>query len=397
MSVPDFVELKLKPREDRRLRAGHLWVYSNEIDTQATPLKAVEPGAIARVVAADGRFLGFAGVSSHSLIAARILSRDPGRAPGASLAVHRLKVALAIRDRLYGEPYYRALFSEGDFLPGLVVERFGDYVVLQAGTATMEAIKGEIVDAVVKVLSPAGVLWRNDSGAREAEGLGRYVEVAHGDVPADVKVVENGLEMTAPVQHGQKTGWFYDQRDNRARLARYRPGSVLDVFSYTGAWGLSAAARGAKATLVDASAQALEVGAGDAKRLGLDVTTLQGQAFDVMKALAEDGRRFDVVVVDPPAFVKRRKDLKAGLTAYQRANQLAMRLLERDGILVSCSCSWHVSLEDLLAVIQRAARHMDRLVQVLEIGGQSACHPVHPAIPETRYLKAVFCRVLPAG
>ena len=395
--MSDFPELKLKAREDRRLRAGHVWVYSNEIDTAATPLKGMETGAVARISGADGKFLGYAGVSPHSLIAARILSRDPAHVPGASLVVHRLKVALSLRERLYAEPHYRLCFSEGDLLPGLIVERFGDYAVLQAGTATMEAMKGGIVDAVVKVLKPAGVLWRNDSGAREAEGLERYVEVAHGEVPEQVPVVENGLQLTAPVHHGQKTGWFFDQRDNRARFARYRPRSVLDVFSYTGGWGLSAAARGATATLVDASAQALEVGAADAARLGLAVSTLQGPAFDVMKGLAEEGRRFEAVVVDPPAFVKRRKDLKAGLTAYQRANQLALRLLERDGILVSCSCSYHVSLEDLLTVVQRAARQVDRFVQVLEIGGQSACHPVHPAIPETRYLKAVFCRVLPAG
>lgn len=395
--MSDFPELKLKAREDRRLRAGHVWVYSNEIDTAATPLKGLETGAVARISGADGKFLGYAGVSPHSLIAARILSRDPAHVPGASLVVHRLKVALSLRERLYAEPHYRLCFSEGDLLPGLIVERFGDYAVLQAGTATMEAMKGGIVDAVVKVLKPAGVLWRNDSGAREAEGLERYVEVAHGEVPEQVPVVENGLQLTAPVHHGQKTGWFFDQRDNRARFARYRPRSVLDVFSYTGGWGLSAAARGATATLVDASAQALEVGAADAARLGLAVSTLQGQAFDVMKGLAEEGRRFEAVVVDPPAFVKRKKDLKAGLTAYQRANQLALRLLERDGILVSCSCSYHVSLEDLLTVVQRAARQVDRFVQVLEIGGQSACHPVHPAIPETRYLKAVFCRVLPAG
>ncbi|MFN2169001.1 MAG: class I SAM-dependent rRNA methyltransferase, partial [Anaerolineae bacterium] len=254
-----------------------------------------------------------------------------------------------------------------------------------------------IVDAVVKVLKPSGVLWRNDSGARDAEGLERYVEVARGKVPETVSVVENGLELTAPVHHGQKTGWFYDQRDNRAGFARYGPKTVLDVFSYTGAWGLSAASRGAAATLVDASGQALEVAARDAARLGLGVDILQGQAMDVMKALADESRRFEAVVVDPPAFVKRKKDLKAGLTAYQRANQLAMRLLERDGILVACSCSWHVSLEDLLGAIQRAARSVDRQLQVLEVGGQSACHPTHPAIPETRYLKALFCRVLPSG
>ncbi|NGX15868.1 class I SAM-dependent rRNA methyltransferase [Wenzhouxiangella sp. XN24] len=391
----DYPELRLKPREDRRPRAGHLWIYSNEVDTAATPLNKLPAGAIVRLMSAEDRFLGYAGVSPHSLIVARILSRDVAHPPDRSLVVHRLKVALAMRERLYGQGCYRALFADGDGLPGLVVDRFGDIVVLQAGTATMENMKGDIVDAVTKVYSPAGILWRNDSSARKLEGLERYVEVAAGEVPDEVRVVDNALELTAPLRTGQKTGWFYDQRDNRARLARYRPDSVLDVFSYTGAWGLAAAARGARAMLVDSSATALEVAERDAQRLGLEVETAEGQAFDVMKALADEGRSFAAVVVDPPAFIKRRKDQKAGLIAYQRANQLAMRLLERDGLLVSCSCSFHLSQEDHLVAIQRAARHLGRAVQVLELGGQSADHPSHPLIPETRYLKAVFCRIVP--
>lgn len=395
LTSPDFPELRLKPREDRRPRAGHLWVYSNEVDTAATPLTALAPGAIVRLNSAEGRFLGYAGVNPHSLIAARILSRDLAHPPDRSLVVHRLKVALALRERLYEDGCYRALFADGDGLPGLIADRYREFVVLQSGTATIEAMKGEIVDAVQKVLAPAGILWRNDAGVRELEGLDRYVEVAAGEVPDEVRLTEGGVEFTAPVRSGQKTGWYYDQRDNRARLARYRPASVLDVFSYTGAWGLSAAARGARATLVDASAAALEIAARDAERLGLEIETVQGQAFDVMKTLADEGRSFAAVIVDPPAFIKRRKDHKAGLAAYQRANQLAMRLLERDGLLVSCSCSFHLSQDDLLLAIQRAARHLGRAVQVLELGGQSADHPSHPLIPETRYLKAVFCRVVP--
>lgn len=393
-SAPDCPELRLKPREDRRLRAGHLWVYSNEVDTATTPLTAFEPGAIVRVNSAEGRFLGYAGVSPRSLIAARILARDLAHPPDRSLLVHRLKVALALRERLYAGGCYRALYADGDGLPGLIADRFGDVVVLQSGTAAMEAMKGAVVDAVQKVLAPTGILWRNDSGARDLEGLDRYVEVAAGEVPDEVRLVENGIEFTAAVRAGQKTGWFYDQRDNRARLARYQPASVLDVYGYTGAWGLSAAARGARATVVDSSAMALDTAERDAQRLGLTVETIQGQAFDVMKALADEGRSFDAVIVDPPAFIKRRKDQKAGLAAYQRANQLAMRLLERDGLLVSCSCSFHLSQDDLLLAIQRAARHMGRFVQVLELGGQAADHPSHPLIPETRYLKAVFCRVI---
>lgn len=392
----DLPELRLNAREDRRLRAGHLWIYSNEVDVQATPLKSLDPGALVRVVSDRGRFLGYAGVNPHALIAARILSRDPEHPPGKGLFVHRLNVALALRERLYPGGFYRLAFGESDLLPGLVADRYGPYVVLQAGTAAMEAMKGEVVDAVSSILEPKGMLWRNDSGAREMEDLPRYVEVAAGHVPEAVGVVENGVEYTAPVQSGQKTGWFYDQRDNRHRFARYRPASVLDVFCYTGAWGLSVAAGGARAAFVDASAQALEGVRTDGARLGVEAEVFQGNAFDVLRGLRDENRQFDAVVVDPPAFIKRKKDHRQGVAAYQRINQLAMLLLARDGLLVSCSCSHHLATDELVAAIQRAARHVDRFVQVLEIGGQSADHPVHPAIPETRYLKAVFCRVLPA-
>ncbi len=394
--APVLPELKLKARQDRRLRGGHLWIYSNEVDVAATPLKSFEPGDLVRVVSDRGRFLGYAGVHPHALIAARVLSRDPGHPPGRSLFVHRMRVARSLRDALYGNGCYRLLFGEADGVPGLVADRYGDIVVLQSATAAMERFKGEIIDAVRRELSPAGILWRNDGGARELEELDRYVEVAWGEVPEQVPVREGALEFMAPVREGQKTGWFYDQRDNRLRFARYPTESVLDVFCYTGAWGLGAASRGASASFVDASGQALQWVEAGAGRLGVEAELMQGNAFEVLRGLRDEGRRFRAVIVDPPAFIKRKKDFRGGLAAYQRINQLAMLLLERDGFLVSCSCSHHLSTADLLGALQRAARHVDRLVQVLEIGGQSADHPQHPAIPETAYLKTVFCRVVGA-
>lgn len=394
--LPELPELKLKAREDRRIRGGHLWIYSNEIDTAQTPVKAFEPGDVVSLVSDRGQFLGYAGVNPHSLIAARVLSRDPGRRPGRGLVKHRLNVALKLRDQLYPESCYRLMFGESDGLPGLVADRFGDYVVLQASTAAIERIKGEVVDAVNAVLNPAGILWRNDSGARDMENLERYVEVACGDVPERVPVREGSMEFMAPLHAGQKTGWFFDQRDNRLRFARYPAGKTLDAFCYTGAWGLGLAARGGQSAFVDASAQALAWVEEEGQRLGLPVETLQGNAFEVLRGLRDEGRRFDTVIVDPPAFIKRKKDFRQGLAAYQRINELAMRVMEPDGWLVSCSCSHHLSVSDLTAAIQRAARHLGRFVQVAEIGAQSADHPLHPAIPETRYLKALFCRVVSA-
>ncbi len=392
----DLSELRLRPGADRRLRAGHLWIYSNEIDTSAAPLKTLEPGAVVRVTSDRGRFLGYAGINPHALIAARLLSRDPARFPGVGFFKHRLNVALGLRRKLYPSGFGRLLFGESDGVPGLVADRYGDYVVLQTGTAAMEKMKGQIVDAITAVLEPRGILWRNDSGARDMESLERYVETASGRVPELVPVMDNDIEFRAPLHQGQKTGWFFDQQDNRRRFARYPVSRLLDVFCYTGPWGLGAALRGAAATFVDASAQAIGWVESEGDRLGVPTETLHGNAFEVLRGLRDEGRSFDAVVVDPPAFIKRRKDYRQGLAAYQRINQLAMLLLGAEGWLVSCSCSHHLPVADLLAALQRAARHVSRNLQVVEIGGQSADHPIHPAIPETRYLKAVFCRVTPA-
>ena len=392
MSLPPLI---LKKHEDRRLRAGHLWVFSNEVDIAATPLKAFQPGDAVEIQAANGQPLGTGYVNPNSLIAARILSRDARHPIGPSLLVHRLKVALALRERLYPKPYYRLAFGESDGLPGLVVDRYGPVLVAQITTAGMERMKQDIVAALQKVVAPTAILFRNDVGIRELEGLTLYSETALGTLPETAELEEHGQKFRVPLG-GQKTGWFFDQHDNRARLFRYiQDQRVLDVCSYVGAWGVQAATHGAKSvTCVDSSATALEWAGKNAAANGVSLDLREADAFDALKAAKESGERFDVVVLDPPAFVKRRKDLAAGREAYRRLNQLAMQVLERDGILVSCSCSHHMSGEDLLAAIQSAARHLDRDAQVLEQGMQAPDHPVHPAIPETAYLKAFYVRVV---
>jgi 23S rRNA (cytosine1962-C5)-methyltransferase len=388
--------LRLKHNEDRRIAAGHLWVFSNEVDTQATPLIAFKPGDICRVVSDRDKFLGFAYVNPKTLICARVLGRDPNYVPGARLLEHRLQTALALRERLYSQPFYRWVYGESDGLPGLVLERFGDVVVGQIGTAGMEAMKDQIAAAVREVVKPKAMLWKNDSGARELEGLPSYVEPAFGDVPNTVTLEENGVRFNVPLFEGQKTGWFYDQAFNRQSLLKYVRGkSVLDVFSYLGAWGLSAAKAGASdVTCVDSSASALELLSESAKANGLNVAIEKGDAFKVMETLIDQGRKFDVVVIDPPAFIKRKKEIPKGEAAYRRLNQLAMQLLNRDGILVSCSCSYHMSGDALMTAIQKAARHLNRLAQIVEMGGQAPDHPVHPGIEETRYLKSFVCRIV---
>ena len=389
-------ELRLKPREGRRLSAGHLWVFSNEVDTDRTPLSGFAPGALCRVIGDRDHFIGYAYVNPHALICARILGRDARHPPGRSLLVHRLQVALALRERLYPRPFYRLAHGESDGLPGLVLDRYGDVVVGQTGTAGMEALKDAIVAAVEQVVAPRAMVWKNDSGARDLEGLPSYVEAALGEVPDHVEVEENDVRFRVPMGAGQKTGWFYDQAANRAAFLKYVAGKrVLDVFSYLGAWGLSAARAGAaEVVCVDSSAPALELLQASAGANGLQVAARRGDAFDVLAALREAGERFDVVVVDPPAFIKRRRDIPKGQAAYRKLNQLAMQLLPRDGILVSCSCSHHLAQDELIGAIQQAGRHLGRFVQVVEVGGHAPDHPIHPAIPETRYLKALTCRVV---
>ena len=394
MSVP---VLKLKRGEDRRLRAGHLWIFSNEVDTTATPLTQFEPGAAVQVHSDRDQFLGFAYVNPRTLIAARIVTRDAAYPLDASLLVHRLRVALALREKLYSEPYYRLAFGESDGLPGLVLDRYGDVVVAQSGTAGIDRLRAEIEDAVAKVVGAQTLVWKNDSGARELEGLERDVSVAgNANLPDEITVREQGVDFVAPLAEGQKTGWFYDQAANRERLRRYLPAGarVLDVCSYVGAWAVTALKAGAgSATCVDASATALAYVERNAKANGVSVAGIRDDAFDALKALQESGARFDVVILDPPAFAKRKKDVPQAQAAYRKLNQLALPLIDRDGILVSCSCSYHMPADDLASAIQGAARHSSRFVQLLELGGQSPDHPVHPAIPETRYLKSFFCRV----
>jgi 23S rRNA (cytosine1962-C5)-methyltransferase len=393
-SAAELPALRLKRNEDRRLHAGHLWIFSNEVDTGQTPLTKFKPGELVRVMAHNDRALGLAYVNPKSLISARIL--ETWQLPDVAWLVSRIRTALGLRARLYPQPYYRLVYGESDGLPGLVVDRYGSACVVQIGTAGMERLKHEIQEALIQVLQCEALLFKNDGSARELEGLPSYLEVAKGRFDEPRIVVEDDLEFQAPLAEGQKTGWFFDQAANRRALVKYlRKGArMLDVFSYVGAWGVRAAHGGAREVLcVDSSAAALELAAANAERNRVKLKTVKGDAFDVLEDLAKQGTRFDVVVIDPPAFAKRKKDVPKALAAYKRLNQLAMQVMSDDGILVSCSCSHHVSPEELRDAIAKAGRATGKHLQLLEMGGQAPDHPVHPAIPETRYLKTYFCRI----
>lgn len=389
--------LRLKKNADRRLKAGHLWLYSNEVDIEVTPLKTFEPGAQAVIEAANGRAMGVAYVNPHSLICARVVSRDPNVRLDRSLLVHRFKQALGLRERLFAKPFYRLVHGEGDLLPGLVVDRFGDVLVVQLNTLGMELLRDEVVAALDKVLSPRAIVFKNDSSGRRQEQLESNIEVVKGELPEQVLLEENGVQFIAPVLDGQKTGWFYDHRANRAWLNGLVAGKrVLDVFSYVGGWGVQAAASGASEVLcVDASAKALKWVAENAALNGVAerVSVAESDAFAALAALKAEGEQFDVVILDPPAFIKKRKDIPNGERAYSQLNRDAMRLLGRDGLLLSASCSMHLAPERLIESVRGAVRHQDRHGQVIFQGHQGPDHPVHPAIPETAYLKAMGVRI----
>ena len=392
--------LRLKKNEDHRLRAGHVWIFSNEVDTSATPLTQFEPGQPILIEDAKGQVLGSGYVNPHALICARLVSREPKYMLDQSLLTHRLKVALSLRERLFDTPYYRLAFGDSDGLPGLVVDRFADVLVAQITTAGMERLKAEVIAALHKVLKPHAILLRNDSSMRAMENLPSYIETAHGEIPEWLALEENGLRFETPLARGQKTGWFFDHRMNRARAAAYVKGKrVLDVFSYLGAWGVQAAAAGAESVLcADSSPRAVDGIRHNAELNGVtaQVSAEREDAFDLLRRLRAARERFDVVVLDPPAFIKRKKDIKEGTQAYQRLNQMAMQVLSKDGILVSCSCSYHLHRDSLRDILLKGSRHIDRFLEIIEEGHQGPDHPMHPAIPETGYLKAFFARLLPS-
>lgn len=395
MDVP-LQDLFLRKGAERRLRGGHLWIYSNEIDSKRSPLGTFGAGDCVAVRTADGSALGSAYMEPQTLICARLYAPAEQRIMDQAFFTQRLQTALAGRQSVFEGPFYRLVYGDSDTLPGLIVDRFGDYLVVQLNNSGIERYREPLLAALVECLQPAGILLRGDSRNRREQGLADAVEVVYGDVPSEVPLEENGVRFLAPVHAGQKTGWFYDHRMARARLAPWVSGkAVLDVYSYIGGWGIQAAAFGAASVCcLDSSARALE---GVEVNAGLNnveqiVSTRCGSAPETMQAMRGEGLLFDVVILDPPAFIQRKKDLKKGIAAYRRINELGLKLLRPGGLLVSGSCSMHLARSDLMFAMQQAAVRSGCQLRVVEQGAQGPDHPIHPAIPETEYLKAVFAR-----
>ena len=386
--------IHLQAGRSRRLRAGHPWVFSNEI-VMDQAAKALPPGGLVRIIDAGGESLGIGSFNPHSLIGIRVLSRDADQIIDRTFLAARLKRARALRDALYDVPYYRLVHAEADGLGGLVIDRFGDAVTIEANTAGMELLLPEILAALDEVIDPKIVLIKNDSPVRKLEGLELYDKVAKGELNAPIELIENGVRFLADLTTGQKTGWFYDQRDNRAAVAKLAKGrTVIDFYTYAGGFALQAAKAGASHVIaVDRSEGSLALAAKSAELNGLALETVRADSFAEMERLANAGQRFGVVVADPPAFVKSKKDLAAGAKGYRKMTRLAAQLVEPGGFLLVASCSHHMSPENFADEVRHGLSNAQRSGRILRSAGAGSDHPLHPNLPESAYLKALLLQL----
>jgi len=394
----DISIIRLKAKGDRRVRAGHPWVFSNEIDGD---VRGIEPGSGVDVLSATGKFLGRGYANPHSLIAVRLLTRDrKADLDRPYFYTSRLREALALRQAVYpGRQSLRLVNSEADGLPGLIVDRYGSILSVQLTTLGMDRRREPLAAALKEVFAPDGAVLRNDSRMRELEGLERGRSVWFGEVPDAIDIDEFGVQFRVLPLKGQKTGHFFDQADNRrfaASLCRDR--DVLDVYANSGGWGLHALQQGAAQVIfVDKSESCCEMIETNAALNGFSdrVVILQDEGKRTLETLLTESVRFGAIVLDPPAFAKRRKVATKALKGYQEINRLAMHLLEPGGFLFTSSCSYHVEEERFIQAIHAAAQQAGRRLRMIRRGEQSHDHPARPEVPETRYLKSLAFQVLP--
>jgi 23S rRNA (cytosine1962-C5)-methyltransferase len=381
--------LTLRPREGRKARAGAPWIFSNEIVMDAVA-KALPPGALVHVKGDDGQDFGTGYFNSKSLIAVRLLARECNTAVDAAFFSARLARALALRSALYARPFYRLVHAEGDSLPGLTIDRFGDTLVVQITTAGMENLLTPLKMALESVLTPSTIILRNDTPSRALEGLETYVRAEKGEI-GRMGIEENGARYFADLGQGQKTGWYYDQRDNRAFMAGLAKGkSVLDAYSYTGGFGILAAKSGASETVcLDSSAPALALAEDSAAANQVSVRAVKADVFEEMERLAALKEVFDIVIADPPPFVKSKKDLEPGAKAYRKLARLAASVTAPGGTLLLASCSHNIPTDRFAAECAAGIMRGGRKATLIRSAGAGPDHPVHPMLPESAYLKAL--------
>ncbi len=381
--------VKLKKKEDRRILRGHPWIFSNELERMT---ETHAPGDIVDVLDNAGSFIGRGYINPHSLIAVRILTREQEEID-VNFFRRKITAARALRTMLGFGDSFRAVFSEGDGLPGLIVDKYADTLVVQSSTAGIDRLLDDILSALKEEYSPRTIVIRNDVASREHEGLAQEKKVVFGSLSGPVVIEESGVKYQVDVFEGQKTGFFFDQRENRQALKDLVNGRrVLDCFSYTGAWSLNAARFGASEVIgIDSSAKAVELATANASLNSLSVRFKAADVFEELRALEKQQERFGCIILDPPAFVKSRAKVREGLKGYKEINLRAMRLLEQGGVLVTCSCSHHVDWDLFTEMLIGAAYSAGRSVRLLEMRSQARDHPMLLAAPETQYLK---CAVL---
>jgi 23S rRNA (cytosine1962-C5)-methyltransferase len=382
--------IRIKPKEGRRARAGAPWIFSNEINMDVGT-KALAPGTLVHVQGDDGQNFGTGYFNPKSLIAVRLLDPASNQRIDAAFFAGRLKRALSIREAIYDAPFYRLVHAEGDGLPGLVIDRFGDLCSVQVTTAGMEALTPALLEALDSVIAPETVILRNDTPSRALEGLENYVRVAKGEVPSRVTVVENGVRYFADLSAGQKSGWYYDQRDNHAFMAKLASGrSVLDAYCYAGSFAIAAGLGGAKEVVgLDSSQAALALAEEAAKANGIAAQFVKADVFEELERLGARGDKFDIVIADPPPFVKARKDLEAGAKAYRKLARLAAAVTAPGGFLFLASCSHNMPADRFALECGIGILRGERQAALIHQSGAGADHPVHPLLPETAYLKAL--------
>jgi 23S rRNA (cytosine1962-C5)-methyltransferase len=392
----NYPQIRILPGRHKRVAGGHPWAFSNELDMTAEA-KALAPGSLVVLASHSGEAIGVAGFNPHSLIVARLIDRKPKTEIDTGWLTDRLQRCLDLRGHLFDTPCYRLVHAEADGLPGLIVDRFADALSIQFNTALMERLREPVLEALEAVLSPAAIVLRNDSAVRKLEGLDIAVDVIKGDLTAPVEVAENGIRYLADLAGGQKTGWFFDQRDNRRFMASLSNGvRVLDVYSHTGGFAIAAALAAAESvTAVDKSAPALALAeqAAALNDCGGQCDFVKADAFNEMERLAAAGERYGVVIADPPAFVKSKKDLKAGIKAYRKMMRLATRLTAPGGYLFVASCSHHMTAELFDEQMRKTLADANRSARILRRAGAAPDHPTHPFLPESGYLKALTLQV----
>lgn len=382
--------IRILPGHDKRLRGGGPWLYSNEIEMDRSA-RSLSPGTVVRVVTADGKAMALAHFNPHSLIAARVLTRNTETRIDAAFFARRIGRAVALRDRLFERPFYRLVHAEADGLPGVVIDRFGDTLVVQLNTVGMSGQEQDLLEAIDEVLAPRLVVLRNDSPIRSLEGLEPEVRVVRGEAMGRLELEENGLAFVCDPQGGQKTGWYFDQRENRAFVRRLARGQrVLDVYAYAGGFALNAAAGGASEVMVvDRAESALAMAKESASLQGVAgrCSFRRQEAYAAIDDLTAARERFGLVVCDPPAFVKSRKDLAAGLRGYRKLARGAAGLVGEGGFLCIASCSHNVDEPSFAREVYIGIRAAGRSARMIHRGSAGADHPIHPALPESAYLK----------